>query len=202
MSLRFTIPGVVAVLLGSAAFATEVSGFAPWRLGMTREEVLALSSAGPYSPVRSTGGLETPNAQFQGKTVPASFVFGSEGLRHIQIWAYSGPAYQEALLAFHGAYSYLSTSFGPLHAENSRISAGLSLEGLDQLVPADFRSGTGKSELGELERKGSIQAQIHEFRLRPQEPPTGAEVYASLFHSPQVGLYWVFVYFKTPAAGH
>lgn len=72
MKLRFTIPGVVAVLLGSAAFAAEVRGFEPWRLGMTREEVLALSGTGPYTPVLSTGGLETSNARFQGKQVTAS----------------------------------------------------------------------------------------------------------------------------------
>lgn len=201
MNLRFTIPGVVAVLLGSAAFAAEVRGFEPWRLGMTREEVLALSGTGPYTPVPSTGGLETSNARFQGKQVTASFVFGPQGLGHIQIWAYEGPVYQAALLAFHEAYSYLSANFGSLHAENSEIAAGLSLNGLDQLVPADFRTGTGKSELGELQQKGSIQAQIHKFHLHPQKPPIGAEVYASLIHSPQIGSYWVFVYFKTPAAG-
>lgn len=201
MKLRFTILGVVAVLLGSAAFAAEVRGFEPWRLGMAREEVLALSSLGPYSPVPSTGGLETLNAQFQGKRVTASFVFGPQGLRHIQIWAYEGPDYREALLALHEAYSYLSGNFGLLHSENAQISAGLSLEGLDQLVPADFRTGTGKSELGELQQKGSIQAQILKFHLHPQNPPIGAEVYASLIHSPQIGSYWVFVYFKAPAAG-
>lgn len=201
MKLRLTIPWVVAVLLSSAAFAGEVRGFEHWRLGMTRDEVRALSSTGPYSEVRSTGGLETSNAQFQGKKVKASFVFGPEGLGHIQIWAYVGPVYQEALLAFHEAYSYLSENFGALHSENAPIAAGLPLEGLDQLVPGDFRTGTAKSELGELQQKGSIQAQILKFHLHPQQRPTGAEVYASLIHSPQVGSYWVFVYFKSPAAG-
>lgn len=165
---------------------------------MTREEVLALPGTGPYSPVPSTGGLETSNAEFQGKKVTASFVFGSEGLRHIQIWAYEGSDYRSALMAFHEAYSYLSAGFGLLHSEGAQIPAGLALQELDQLVPEDFRTGTTKSELGELQQKGSIQAQIYKFHLHPQKPATGADVYASLIHSPQVGLYWVFVYFKAP----
>lgn len=202
MTLRCAIFGVAALLLTSGASAAEVRGFEPWKLGMTREEVLALSSSGPYSPVPSTGGLETRGARFQGKKVTASFVFGSEGLRHIQIWAYEGQDYREALLAFHEAYSYLSENFGLLHSGNSKIPAGLTLQALDELVPSEFRTGTSKSELGELQEKGSIQAQIHKFHLHPQEPPAGAEVYASLLHSPQIGSYWVFVYFKTPAAGH
>ena len=169
---------------------------------MTREAVLALSGTGPYSPVPSTGGLETRNAQFQGKKVTASFVFASERLRQIQIWAYEGQDYEDALLAFHEAYSYLSENFGSLHSDNSKIPAGLALQGLDQLIPSEFRTGTSRSELGALQQKGSIQAQIHKFHLHPQEPPAGAEVYASLIHSPQIGSYWVFVYFKTPASGH
>ncbi len=193
---------VAAILLASGAAAAEVRGFEPWKLGMTREEVLALSSAGPYTPVPSTGGLETRNAQFQGKKVTASFVFGSERLRHIQIWAYEGQDYRDALLAFHEAYSYLSENFGSLQSGNSKVPAGLALQELDQLIPSEFRTGTRKSELGELQQKGSIQAQIHKFHLHPQEPPAGAEVYASLMHSPQIGSYWVFVFFKTPAAGH
>ena len=202
MTLRSAIFGVAAVLLTSGASAAELTGFEPWKLGMTREEVLALSSAGPYSPVPSTGGLETRNAQFQGKKVTASFVFGSERLRHIQIWAYEGQDYKDALLAFHEAYSYLSENFGPLHSDSSKISAGLALQALDQLIPSEFRTGTSKSELGELQQKGSMQAQIYKFHIHAQEPPAGAEVYASLLHSPQIGWYWVFVYFKTPAAGH
>ena len=202
MTLRLAISGVAAILLASGAPAAEVNGFEPWKLGMTREEVLALASAGPYSPVSSTGGLETRNAQFQGKKVTASFVFGSEGLRHIQIWAYEGQDYKDALLAFHDAYSYLSEKFGSLRSDESEISSGLALQALDELIPAEFRTGTTRSELGELQQKGSIQAQFHKFHLQPQEPPAGAEVYASLSHSPQLGFYWVFVYFKTPAAGH
>lgn len=201
MTLRCAIFGVVAIVLASGASAVEVLGFEPWKLGMTREEVLAVSSSGPYSPVPSTGGLETRNAQFQGKKVTASFVFASERLTHIQIWAYEGTDYKDALRAFHGAYSYLSENVGSLQSGNSKIPAGLDLQALDQLIPSEFRTGTSKSELGELQQKGSIQAQFHKFHLHPQEPPAGAEVYASLIHSPQVGSYWVFVYFKTPAAG-
>lgn len=196
MRWRPAIPAGVAVLLAGAASAAEVSGFERWRLGMTREEVLAISSAGPYSPVAATGGLETANARFAGRRVTASFVFGTAGLRHVQVWVYEGEVYRDALQAFHEAYSYLSESFGLLRSDAGQLPAGLTLQGLDRLVPAEFRTGTSRSEVEELQVTRSIQAQILKLHLHPRQPPVGAEVYASLIHSPQIGAYWVFVHFK------
>src|SRR5687768_17888926 len=103
------------VALSAAVPAAESAGYDPWRLGMSREEVQAAASHGPYSPVGATGGLETRNAQFQGKPITASFAFGPQGLGLIQLWLYEGQDLPAAIQAFHGAYTYLGDQFGALH---------------------------------------------------------------------------------------
>ena len=66
----------------------------------------------------------------------------------------------------------------------------------------EIRTGAGQSQAGELQEKGSIQAQLCKFHLHPQEPPAGAEVYAGLLHGPQVDSNGVFDDFESPAAAH
>jgi len=194
---RSLLPVLALVLAGVASPPVEVHGYGPWQLGMTREQVAAATAHGPYSPVTATGGLETRNAQFQGSQITASFVFGPHGLRHIQLWAYEGQDREKALRAFHGVYGYLSEQLGPLHSDGTPIPRGISEDSLTALVPPAFKTGTVQSQLSELPKRGSIQAQVHKFHLHPQTPAVGAEVYGSLIHSPQLGMYWVFVYFKS-----
>lgn len=199
--LRPTLAVLFFFLAANMVRAVEVGGWNAWRFGMSQEEVAAVASLGPYTPVATTGGLETRNGRFRGKQATVSFVFGAAGLRQIQVWAYEGEDLQKALEAFHGAFLYLSETFGPLRSGSAPVPPNLTLAELDQKVPAEFRTGASRSELGQITEKGSIQAQIHKLHLHPQTPPAGAEVYASLIHSPQIGSYWVFVYFKSLPPG-
>ena len=189
---------VASALTSPSPPPTEVRGYGPWKLGMTREQVTAAAAEGPYSPVATTGGLETRNASFQGHQITASFVFDASGLKHIQLWAYEGQDFAKALSAFHEAYSYLSEHLGSLESEGAPVPAGLSRDDLGSLIPAAFKTGTAQSQLGQLPQRGSIQAQVLKYHLHPRSPPAGAQVYASFIHSPQLGMYLVFVYFKWP----
>jgi hypothetical protein len=196
-SYAFALLAATAVTLPSPR-PTEVRGYGPWKLGMTREQVTAAAAEGPYSPVAATGGLETHNASFQGHKITASFVFDAAGLKHIQLWAYEGQELAKGLSAFHEAYCYLSEHLGSLESEGASVPAGLSRDDLGALIPAAFKTGTTQSQLGQLPQQGSIQAQVFKYHLHPRSPPAGAQVYASLIHSPQLGMYFVFVYFKSP----
>jgi hypothetical protein len=198
---RPTLAVLYFLVAATTVRAVDVGGWDAWRFGMSQEEVAAVSGLGPYTPVATTGGLETANGRFRGKQVTVSFVFGAAGLRQIQVWAYEGGDLQEAIAAFHGAFLYLSETFGPLRSGSAPVQPNLTLAELDQKVPPEFRTGAGRSELGQIADKGSIQAQIHKLHLHPQTPPAGAEVYASLIHSPEIGSYWVFVYFKSLPPG-
>jgi hypothetical protein len=189
---------VASALTSPSPPPTDVRGYGPWKLGMTRDQVTAATAEGPYSPVAATGGLETRNGKFQGHPITASFVFDAGGLKHIQLWAYEGQDFTKALSAFHEAYTYLSEHFGSLEADGAPVPAGLSRDDLGSLIPGAFKTGTAQSQLSQLPQRGSIQAQALKYHLHPQSPPIGAQVYASLIHSPQLGMYWVFVYFKSP----
>ena len=195
---------VAAILLlpgAAAALAAERPGYGPWQLGMSREEVLAIAAEGPYSPVPSTGGLETKNARFQGQPITASFVFGPSGLSLIQLWLYEGKDRAAAMQAFHSAYTYLGDRYGALHSDGQPIPAGLSLVDLEARIPEGFKTDPSRAQLSQLQQRGSIQAQMLKLHLHPQAPVQDAQVYASLVHSPQLGLYWVFVYTRAPSAG-
>ncbi|HEX5716731.1 MAG TPA: hypothetical protein VF179_11280, partial [Thermoanaerobaculia bacterium] len=95
--------------------AQRVEGYGPWRFGMKPAEVQAVEAHGPYTPVHSTGGLETKNGPFAGETRNVSFVFTPAGLAHIQVWAYQGNDFEQAAKELHGVYRYLVETFGPVH---------------------------------------------------------------------------------------
>lgn len=191
---------LAAVVSASPVVAAEtpvVHGFDAWRFGMSREEVTAVEDAGPYSEVSATGGLETRAGQFAGKETTISFVFGPRGLYHIQIWAYQGSDPDAAMAAFERTYHYLVRELGPVHSDGQRWPTDLSSEALRERIPGSFfRNDAMTTE--ELRRRGSVQAQVEKLHLHPVTDLGKAEVYASLLHSENLGLYWVFVYYRAP----
>src|SRR6266567_6100179 len=100
---------------------SPVPGYGPWRLGMSKDQVKAISKFGPYSPVASTGGLETQNGFFAGQQTTISFVFGERGLRIIQIWAYEGKDLDQAVGAFYRVYHHLEESRGSVETPGLNV---------------------------------------------------------------------------------
>lgn len=179
-----------------------VEGYGPWKFGMSRDAVRAVERFGPYSAVRATGGLETYGGEFRGEPTQISFVFGADGLRQIQIWAYTGDDAERARLAFHGALDFLRAELGSLRAEGRPVPADLDPEQLWAWLPDPFRAEGTSVDVDTMEPGDSLQAQVQQFHVRPQEPPEGADIYCSLHYSPQLGLYWVFVHYKVGQSGH
>ena len=179
----------------------EVDGYGPWRLGMSPDEVRAVAEHGPYTLVQATGGLETANGTFQGEPANVSFVFGPSGLYHLQVWVYEGQDLEAAEAAFHRAYLWLSERFGALHLDGRPVPEGLDREGVLALVPDSFRAAGDAVDLDAAEPGDSLQvAPPERVHLHPRVAVEGAQVYASFLHSEQLGIYWVFVYVKTPPA--
>ena len=179
----------------------EVDGYGPWRLGMSPDEVRAVAEHGPYTPVQSTGGLETANGTFQGEPANVSFVFGPSGLYHLQLWVYEGRDPEAAEEAFHRAYRWLSERFGALQVDGRPVPEDLDREGLAALVPASFRGEGTAADLEAMEPGDALELGPPErVHLHPRVPVENAQVYASFLHSRQLGTYWVFVYLKTPPA--
>ena len=180
--------------------AQRVEGYGPWRFGMKPEEVQAVKAHGPYKAVASTGGLETKKGPFAGETRNVSFVFGPAGLAHIQVWAYQGGDFEQAVKELHGVYRHLTATFGPVHNDGEPWPADLDLEAFKSRIPQTYRKGAAAPEtFGEtLQSQGSVQLDMMKLHLHPQQPVEGAEVYGSLIYAPKLPGYWVFLYYKLP----
>ena len=177
---------LLAQLLEPTASATPSTqlGFGAWRLGMSKEEVRAVSEFGPYSEVSSTGGLETRNGLFTGKKTTVSFVFGERGLRIIQVWAYEGQDFDQALNAFHRVYQHLEGSRGAVQVPGLK-------------VPEHADSQTFG---GILRRALSAVSPDTPFKVQmaPVSASPGINVFASFMKQPQIGYYYVFLYYRIP----
>ncbi len=166
---------------------------------MSPQEVKAVEQHGPYSAVASTGGLETPNGEFMGVPTNVSFVFSEAGrLDHIQVWAYQGQDPAAAESAFRRVYEFLLAHHGAVHSDGEPWPSDLSTEQFAERIPAAFTDRSEEISMQELQTRGSVQAQVLKLHLHPQAAVAGVDVYGSLIRSPQLGLYWVFLYVRSP----
>ena len=197
VTMRAAFSAILLILAQSAASA-QAPAFGPWRLGMTAQEVEAVEQFGPYSEVAATGGLETPKGSFMGEPANVSFVFDDAGrLYLIQVWAYEGEDGAKAEKAFYRVYGFLRDRYGALHSDGEPWPDGLSAEGFSGRIPDSFRDRSQEMSMEEMQERGSVQAQVLKLHLHPQAPQAGAEVFGSLIRSPQLGLYWVFLYVRS-----
>jgi hypothetical protein len=177
---------LLAQLLQPTAVPASSSppGYGPWRLGMSKEEVSALSEVGPYSAVGVTGGLETRNGVFSDRKTTISFVFGERGLRIIQIWAYEGRDLDQAVNAFYCVYQHLEASRGAVE-----------IPGLSMPEHADSQVFTGIVRPALLAGPPNRAVKV---QIIPVAKLPGINIFASLMKQPQIGYYYVFLYYRAP----
>jgi hypothetical protein len=202
MTRRLTAALMTSLVVCAAvclAADETLSGYDAWRFGMTTGEVAQIKELGPYSPVPATGGLETKNGRFLGEKTNISFIFGPHGLRRIQIWVYEGHDTEAAIKAFYSTYKHLEDHFGVLQQDGAPCPAGLALEAFRQRIPASYSDKSHVLTTDQLKAQGSISAQVERLQLRPQRSPAEASVSARFLHSPQLGSYWVFLFYDAPS---
>lgn len=194
---------VTVLLLASAAAAEAkdpIVGYGPWKLGDSREQVRAVEQHGPYLEVHSTGGLETYAGEHLGEPTHISFVFGDSGLFLIQLWLYADGQesdFEAATAALYRAYEYLQAELGPLHSDGTALPETLTLNEFRALLPDAFQDRSQRIDLAQaLTPRARIQTDSLSFHLHPRDPAPGADVYASLIYNRQLGMYWVFMYFR------
>lgn len=179
------ILGVVALLAcASSLQAKEVHGFDCWRLGMTRAEVRSCAQYGPYAEVRVTGGLETPNGDFEGARTNISFVFDDDDhLIKIQVWLSEATNLEAALSSATRAWQYLSKEFGHTYLAQGLVPPDASVAQFQALArPLAAALSPDKSD---------------KFQFGPVSKVDGASVWTSVIRDPRFG-YYVFLYFARP----
>ena len=77
------------VCLFFAASPALASDFGPWSLGMSAEQIKAVSSHGPYKAF-SNGDLETYNGDFGGNKENVQFFLKADRLWRIGVYTYEG----------------------------------------------------------------------------------------------------------------
>jgi hypothetical protein len=165
------------------AEAQHDRGYGPWRLGMSKSAVRDVAEFAPYRDVASTGGLETSNGLFDGRTTNISFVFEAGGLRKTQIWAYEGQSLDDAIDAWHRVRGYLLREYGPLRASGFEIAADISRE---EFAP------TVREAL-----KAQPRSSVAKLQVAPVTGPAGVSVFSSFFRLPSPA-YLVFLYYQDP----
>jgi hypothetical protein len=171
----------------------------PWLLGMTRGDVQAFTEFGPYSPARTTGGLETPNGLFRGEKTNISFVFDESRLKFIQVWKYEGSDVGAAQQAVLDLYRLFSSEFGGAEVENVDVSGP---EGLDEGAMRVLLSrilGTARELAADIRQKHDRSVLIM-FDMKPRAQPSGSRLHSQWGYSASHDTFYVFLFQDEPSA--
>ncbi|CAN5328885.1 hypothetical protein BH11PSE11_BH11PSE11_26980 [soil metagenome] len=169
--------------LGQASAAAPVKGYGPWKLGMSKPAVLALAKFGPYKEVPESGGVETPNGEFDGAKSNVSLIFSEAKLKKIQVWAYEGKDLQQAIAAWYRVYKYLAKAYDPAKMPTEKYPESIQLAAIENMV---------KSRLASVPAAKQVKLQ-----MAPQNMPKDMKVFSSFIRHPTHG-YFVFLYFQEP----
>lgn len=186
---------IATLLIALAGFTLQtdeaILGYGEWRFGMTPDEVRAVASASPYTPVATTGGLETAGGSFRGRQTNVSFIFGPRGLQVIQVWAYEGKDFDDALAALHDVYEVLSEKVGRLQLGGQILEKDLSVAALTERLPPEMGASDPTIPEAELTTSGSFSVHPINLRLEPIIPRPGPQMFAVFQKVPELGLYLV-----------
>jgi hypothetical protein len=181
------------VLVAGSAVAEEDVGIGPWRLGMSREQVLALADPGPYKETAS-GGLETDGAKFKGQKAGAAFSFASTGLSSIRVKVYEGDDWRKAVAAVLDVFDHFKASYGGANAKD--LVDNPDHEGLELIL----RQTLGTAEQLNEARKKSGSYMIMTFDMMPLKQPAESRLHCQWIYDGKANRYAVHLYQDLPKA--
>jgi len=180
--MRWLAAGALAMTLlvtFDPGAAQDHRGYGPWRLGMSRDAVRAVTQYGPYTD--GAGGLETSNGVFEEQRTTVSFAFGQSGLSKIQIRAYEGQSVDAAIAAWYRVHQYLARVHGVVESGDLEVPTDASRE--------DFSAAVRRV------LDGKADTALVRLQIAPVTRPPGVSVLSSLFRQPQQG-YSVLLYYQ------
>lgn len=181
------------------SYAASASGapfdVGPWRLGMDPAKVQSFSKFGPYTPVDSTGGLETTNASFQGRKTEVSFAFDTSGLKTIKIWKYQGASSTAAQAAVVDLFHLFAAKYGGGKVENVNISGPNGSALTEDTLKAVLERilGTAKELTASVRKKGHFDTLII-FDMRPNQQPPGGQLDAQWGYNRKTDKFFAILY--------
>lgn len=125
---------LLAIVIAFVTASTWAGGLAPWKFGMSHEQVRAFSEHGPYKSFLN-GDLETYAGQFNGVDRNVQFYFNQSGLWRISVGFYEGIDPHAALAGWKAAHAALTSLYGRV-AFNLRDAQGAELQDFDTTANA------------------------------------------------------------------
>jgi len=184
---------LLALLLAVPAFAEDDLGLVPWRVGMSKEQVVAVADNGPYKDV-AAGAVETDNAPFGARKVKATFVFGAAGLATIQMQIYSGSDWREAEKAALEVFDQFKAKLGGANVKE--VSDNIEREALDLIL----RQTLGTAETGNKRYTQGGQYMLQTFDMVPLKQPAEGRLHCQWIFDGKSNTYAVLVYQDLPTA--
>jgi hypothetical protein len=181
-----------------SALAEEDIGLGPWRLGMTKDLVVAQKDFGPYTEVRVTGGVETGNARFAGHPVNTSFVFNDAGLEFLQVWNYEGEEWRKAQSAALEVFDYFSEKFGGATIPGVEVNGGSTIDRSSLAVVLERVLSTAEG-LESKAQKDENTLTIT-FDMIPLKQPAASRLHCQWVYVGRANTFYVFLFQDRPEA--
>ncbi len=182
------------LLVVGPAFADEDVGLGPWRIGMSKEQVVAFTDLGPYENVAATGGVATEKARFSGHKVKASFVFGDAGLDSIQVISYEGKEWSRAKDVAMEVFDHFAAKYGGANVKD--ISDNISHKELDTILERTL--STAEEMNKRYSKNGSGMTMT--FDMVPLRQPAESRLHCQWVYVGKTNTYYVYLYQDRPGS--
>lgn len=182
-----------ALLMAGAAWADEDVGMGPWRLGMSKEQVVAVPEYGPFKDVSDTT-VEIPDGKFQKHKAKTLFVFGEGGLRSVEMRAYEGKVWNGAKEAALDVFDYFASQFGGANVKDE--ADNIKRKDLENILERTLGTAEGMNE--RYAKNGGSVTMI--FDMVPVRQPAESRLHAQWVYTGKTNSYAVFLYQDLPKA--
>jgi hypothetical protein len=125
---------LLAMVIAFGTASAWAGGLAPWKFGMSHEQVSAFNAQGPYKSFLN-GDLETYAGQFNGVDRNVQFYFNQSGLWRISVVFYEGSDAHAALADWKAAYAALTALYGRV-VVNPKATQSAELNNFDNTADA------------------------------------------------------------------
>lgn len=125
---------LLAMVIAFGTASAWAGGLAPWKFGMSHDQVSTFSEQGPYKSFLN-GDLETYAGQFNGVSRNVQFYFNQSGLWRISVGFYEGIDAHAALAGWKAAHAALTALYGRV-VFNLRDAHGAELQDFDTTANA------------------------------------------------------------------